>query len=133
MPLTAIRASFALRATIGLLITIHGIYRILAGGVAPFGEFLDGSGVPLGTMVAWLITVVESVGGPALMLGFLVTPLCAWFAVELTFGIILVHAGSGWFVVGGGRNGMEFSVLLIMCFVVTAMLDRARREADFGA
>lgn len=133
MPLTAIRASVALRAAIGLLITIHGIYRIVAGGVAPFGEFLDGSGIPLGVLVAWLITVVESVGGPALILGYFVAPLCAWFAIELAAGILLVHLGSGWFVVGGGRNGMEYSVLLIVCFLVTAMLDRARREANLDS
>ncbi|MCA1560813.1 MAG: hypothetical protein LC804_11270 [Acidobacteria bacterium] len=32
-------------------------------------------------------------------------------------------AGSrvGWFVVGAGRNGMEFSTLLIICLVVIAM------------
>ncbi len=28
-------------------------------------------------------------------------------------GIVLVHAPAGWFVVGHGRNGMEYSVLLI--------------------
>lgn len=129
MPLSALRASTALRVTIGLLITIHGLYRLTTGGVAGFGEFLEGAHIPLGALVAWMISVVESVGGPALVLGFAVAPLCAWFAVELAFGIILVHSSAGWFVVGGGRNGMEYSVLLIVCFLVTAMLDRARRQA----
>ncbi|HQR17511.1 MAG TPA: DoxX family protein [Gemmatimonadales bacterium] len=126
---TALRASVILRATIGLLLTIHGVYRVYDGGVTGFGVFLDAQHVPLGPAVAWLITIVEIVGGPALILGFLVRPLCAWFAVELTMGILLVHASDGWFVVGGGRNGMEFSVLLIICLAVIAMLDSARREA----
>jgi hypothetical protein len=34
----------------------------------------------------------------------------------------------GWFVVGGGRNGMEYSVLLILCLVVIA-LDARRQKA----
>ena len=126
---TALRASVILRATIGLLLTIHGVYRVYDGGVTGFGVFLDAQHVRLGPAVAWLITIVEIVGGPALILGFLVRPLCAWFAVELTMGILLVHASDGWFVVGGGRNGMEFSVLLIICLAVIAMLDSARREA----
>jgi len=129
MPPTALRASVILRATIGLLLTIHGVYRVYDGGVTGFGGFLDAQHVPLGQVVAWLVTIVEIVGGPALILGFLVRPLCAWFAVELSMGILLVHASDGWFVVGGGRNGMEFSVLLIICLAVTAMLDSARREA----
>ena len=35
-------------------------------------------------------------------------------------GIVLVHAPSGWFVVGGGRNGMEYSVLLIAVLLAQA-------------
>ncbi len=48
-------------------------------------------------------------------------PLCAWFAIQLLCGIVLVHFGEGWFVVGGGRNGYEYSVLLIACFVAVAI------------
>ena len=33
-------------------------------------------------------------------------------------GIILVHLREGWFVVGGGRNGVEYSVLLVSIFLV---------------
>ena len=38
------------------------------------------------------------------------------------------HAGwgEGWFVVGGGRNGVEYSVLLLVCLV--ALVFDARRE-----
>lgn len=129
MSATALRASVILRAALGALLTIHGVYRVYDGGVTGFGGFLDAQQVPLGPAVAWIVTVVEIVGGPALLLGFLVRPLCAWFAVELTMGILLVHASDGWFVVGGGRNGMEYSVLLVICFIVTALLDTARRES----
>ena len=31
----------------------------------------------------------------------------------LVAGIIMVHFKEGWFVVGGGRNGIEFNFLLI--------------------
>ena len=35
-------------------------------------------------------------------------------------GIIMIHFQEGWFVVGGGRNGMEFNFLLI--FVLVAIM-----------
>jgi uncharacterized membrane protein YphA (DoxX/SURF4 family) len=51
-------------------------------------------------------------------------------AVELIAGIYLVHASAGWFVVGAGRNGMEFSVLLILCLTVIAMSAPASASSD---
>jgi putative oxidoreductase len=36
----------------------------------------------------------------------------------LIMGIILVHFQEGWFVVGGGRNGMEYNFLLIIVLLV---------------
>ena len=50
-------------------------------------------------------------------LGQYAVPLAGYFIVGLAVGIALVHAPSGWFVVGLGRNGMEYSVLLIVCLV----------------
>ena len=50
-----------------------------------------------------------------------VRPLAAWFAFQLAMGIYLIHGRIGWFVVGAGRNGMEFSVLLLVCLLVIAM------------
>ena len=35
----------------------------------------------------------------------------------LLMGIIMVHFQEGWFVVGGGRNGMEYNFLLICALV----------------
>lgn len=128
MSTSAVRARILLRATVGLLLTIHGVFRIYDGGVTGFGGFLGSEHVPFGVAVAWLITVVEVLGGPALVLGLFVQPLCAWFAVELFAGIVLVHARDGWFVVGGGRNGMKYSVLLIVTLIATALLHRAAQE-----
>lgn len=110
----------ALRLTVATLIFIHGVFRLLSGGVAGFGEFLNGSHIPLGSAVAWTITVVEIAGTLVLAVGRWVRPLALYFAAELSVGIALVHAQAGWFVVGGGRNGVEFSLLLIACFLVLA-------------
>ena len=122
-------ALLLLRVALAVLIGLHGIARAAAGGVDDFGGFLHASHVPLGPAVAWLITFVEVAGGLAFGLGILVRPLAAWFVIQLLMGIVLVHARNGWFVVGLGRNGVEYSVLLIVGFTVVALGHPARGTA----
>ena len=103
-----------LRLTLAGLLAAHGWARLLAGAVAPFGDFLDGVGIPFGHVIAWGITLLEIAGTVALAFGQLVLPLTLLYSVIYATGIVLVHAQAGWFVVGLGRNGCEYSVLLIV-------------------
>ena len=116
------------RVAAAAMMIIHGTFRVFDGGVAGFGGFLGSQGMPAGVAVAWLMTIVEIAGGFLLVAGRFVRPLCAWFILELLGGIALVHFKEGWFVVGGGRNGFEYSVLLIVCFAAVAV-DAARASA----
>ncbi len=118
------------RIAAAAMMVIHGISRIRSGGVAPFGEFLSQNHLPLGTALAWAITVVEIAGGLTLAAGRLVRPLCAWFVIQLLAGIALVHGREGWFVVGLGRNGVEYSVLLIVCLIAVARGTPGRRDGS---
>lgn len=119
-PDRARRALDILRVAVAFLLFIHGVTRITLGVVDDFGVFLGDVGLPLGVFLAWTVTVVEIAGGATLAAGRLVRPLCAWFTFELIVGILLVHAPHGWFVVGAGRNGMEFSFLLIAVLIAVA-------------
>lgn len=110
-----------LRVLVATLMFIHGTYRLKAGGVAPLGSWLSELGFPGGSAIAWGITLFEIIGGALLAAGIWVVPLALVLMVELAMGIALVHAPEGWFVVGGGRNGMEYSVLLIGALAVVAL------------
>ena len=110
----------AIRVVAALMMWIHGLARLFAGGVVPFGGWLDSIGFPFGPAIAWGITAIEILAPPLLAAGFLVRPLALYFAAELMMGILLVHRHDGWFVVGLGRNGMEYSVLLIAVFLTVA-------------
>lgn len=111
-----------LRVVVASLLFVHGAWRLTHGGVVPFGGWLDSQGVPFGLAVAWFVTGYELVAAPLLAFGVrrLVTPLCLVFAAIYGCGIWLVHWPEGWFVVGAGRNGMEYSVLLIACLLAFA-------------
>ena len=101
------------------------------GGVGGFGEFLSGQGFPAGELLAWGLTLFEIVGAPLLAVGVGVVPLALLFSAELVAGIVLVHRHAGWFVVGGGRNGVEYSLCLILALVACALSEaRARRSAS---
>ncbi len=109
-----------LRWLVAGLLLIHGITRIALGLVDDFGGFLSGVGFPFGTALAWLITGTEVLGSLLLALGRWIRPLALFFAAEMVAGILLVHAQEGWFVVGAGRNGMVYSVLLIGVLLAVA-------------
>lgn len=120
-----------LRAGTAAMFIIHGVARAWAGAVTPFGGLFESLGLPAGVVFAWAVTAIEIFGGAALAFGRAVVPLSVWFILQLLAGIALVHAKSGWFVVGLGRNGVEFSVLLVLCLVCVAWLHRAQdRHAD---
>ena len=121
----------ALRILISAQLVIHGSFRAISGGPVGFGSFLGEQGIPFGVPIAWAITIAEIAGGLTLMAGKFIRPLVGWFVIELVIGIVLVHSREGWFVVGGGRNGMEYSVLLISCFLLLAWSSApGRRETD---
>jgi putative oxidoreductase len=118
-----------IRCVLAALLFIHGAARLGAGGVAPFGQFLDAQGFPFGAGIAWFITGFELSATLLLAWGRWVTPLALVFAVIYACGIWLVHAQEGWFVVGLGRNGMEYSVLILACLLGLAWACRPRRSA----
>ena len=118
LPLNQSHGLLLLRLAVCALVFVHGVWRATHGGVTPFSEWLGTQGLPFGVQIALAITVYELVAAPALALGILRPYLATGFAAIYATGMILVHLPFGWFVVGAGRNGMEYSVLLIVCFLI---------------
>lgn len=119
-----------LRVVLGLYMCAHGATRAAVGTVDDFGGFLSGRGFPFGVVLAWTITIVEIVGGLTLASGRVVRVLAGVFALEHVMGIVLVHAPNGWFTVGHQSGGAEYSVLLLVCFLLIASTDASARAAN---
>lgn len=109
-----------IRVLLAVLMFIHGAARISNGTVDDLGGFLSGRGFPLGFFLAWAITLFELVGSVLLAAGFYTWIVALIFAVHLSVGVALVHWKQGWFVVGAGTGGMEYSALLIASFLAIA-------------
>ncbi|HEY7409586.1 MAG TPA: DoxX family protein [Vicinamibacteria bacterium] len=112
-----------LRLAVASVFVVHGTTRTALGTVDDFGVFLAGWGLPAGAAIAWLLTAVEIAGGLALAVGLAVRPLALWFGAQIATGILMVHGKAGWFVVGAGRNGAEYSALIIACLLAVALTD----------
>ena len=109
-----------IRVVLAALMFVHGAARISYGIVDDFGGFIGSQGIPLGFFIAWGITLFEIIGSVLLAVGTYTWVIALLFAVELSVGVAMVHWKEGWFVVGAGRNGMEFSAILIASFLAVA-------------
>jgi putative oxidoreductase len=113
-----------LRVVLAGLLAVHGWARLLAGGVVPFGVWLESQGFPFGFAIASTVTAIEILGTVLFAVGIRVWPLSLLLAAIYTVGAVLVHLPAGWFVVGLGRNGMEYSALLIACLLLVGVQHR---------
>ena len=90
------------RVLTGAVFVAHGWQKLVTNGVDGTAAFFSTAGVPLPTLSAWAATLVELVGGAALVLGAAVPVVGALLAVDMLGAFLFVHAGRGVFVDAGG-------------------------------
>lgn len=122
------KALLIFRIIMPLFMVIHGVSRAYKHDVAGFGSYLTEEGFPAGLQLAWTITCLDAIGSLCIIAGFLVRVFCCLQIIELSLGIIMVHYACGWFVVGGGNNGMEYSILIILCLSLIAITNPLRKQ-----
>ena len=122
--------TFLLRVAVSITLLAHSIPSILNNGVNDFGNlYLNETGfAPLGLPLAWAIKLSHVICA----LCFLLDKYVKWAAIVtiiiLIAGIIMIHYKEGWFVVGFGRNGMEFNVLLIFVLLTIMFPEGIKRK-----
>ena len=111
--------TFLLRFALAVILGMHSIPSIVSGSVNAFGiEYLNNVGfAPFGLYIAWAIKLAHLVSIPLLLLNKYLKPVALANIFVFVMGIIMIHFEEGWFVVGGGRNGVEFNFLLIFEFL----------------
>jgi len=107
--------TFLLRFPVIIILITHSLGGMFNGGITDFGNlYLNEVGfAPFGIILAWAIKLSHIVAAICLLINKYVKPIGWITIVILLMGIIMVHFSEGWFVVGGGRNGVEFNFLLI--------------------
>lgn len=114
-----ITSTLILRLVLAIILLMHSVPGMFNGGVNAFGElYLNPLGfAPMGLPIAWAIKLSHVACAVVLIMNRYIKVAAIITIFILVMGIIMVHAKDGWFVVGGGRNGVEFNVLMIAVFV----------------
>ncbi|MCU0467245.1 MAG: hypothetical protein MUF58_01475 [Arcicella sp.] len=108
-----------LRIALIVIFLVHSIAGMFNNGINNFGNlYLNQVGfAPIGLPLAWAIKLSHL----ALVFSLLTNKYLKTNSFITIFiliaGILMIHLKDGWFVVGGGRNGVEFNFLLIMGFL----------------
>jgi putative oxidoreductase len=114
-----------LRLTLFVILVMHSVPGMFDGGVNNFGDlYLNQIGfAPLGVPLAWAIKLSHLIAAILLLANKYIRLVSIVTIAILIMGIILVHSPEGWYVVGGGRNGVEFNVLLISVFLTLIVIN----------
>jgi|SRR5580704_16143422 putative oxidoreductase len=97
-----------LRVVVGVIFLMHG-WQKLSQGFHDVGGFLGSLGIPLPGLAAVVLTLVELLGGIALILGLLTRYAATFLAVDMLVAIITYHLKNGFFA----PAGFEFPLLLL--------------------
>lgn len=107
-----------LRALMGIIFISHGLARLYYESIPDFGNFLNSQGLLTGVLIAWIITIGEIISGSLLVFGIKVGYCVIFHAIIIVMGIFFVHLPNGWFVVGHGSGGIEYSLLILAVLFV---------------
>jgi len=105
-----------LRVVVGVVFLMHGWQKLFVMHVSGVGGFLGHLGVPAPALAAWVLTLVEFLGGAALILG-LFARWAAWLlAIDMVMAMLLVHFKNGFFY-----PGVEFALTLLAANLALAL------------
>lgn len=108
-----------LRIALAIVLIMHSVPGMFNNGINDFGNlYLNKIGfAPVGLVIAWAIKLSHVAGAVCLVINKYVKLASIVTIFILMMGIVMVHYPEGWFVVGGGRNGVEFNFILIAIFL----------------
>jgi putative oxidoreductase len=132
-----------IRLVLGTIFIAHGAQKVFLWGMPAVGESFAQIGIPLAGVMGPVVSLVELLGGVAILLGLLTRAAGIGIAAAMLGAILFAHLSGGFFA----PEGVEFPLMLLAAaaaLVVTgagawsldAVLDRRRTvgaEATEGA
>jgi putative oxidoreductase len=120
-------AVLAARVALGVVFVAHGAQKLFTWGLSGTADAFQGMGVPAPQASGLFATLVELVGGVALVAGFAVPVAGLLLALDMFGAFLLVHVGNGVFIDGGG---FELVAALGAAALVLAATGAGRLSVD---
>ena len=123
--------TFLLRMAVAIILFMHSVPGMFNNGVNDFGNlYLNQIGfAPFGVFLAWCIKLSHVVAALCLLFEKYVKLASFVTIFILLIGVVLIHFEEGWYVVGGGRNGVEFNFLLIFALLAISFPNGIRKRS----
>ena len=102
------------RIVIGITFFAHGWQKLFVNGIPGVTGFFGSLGIPAAGFFAIVVTLLEVIGGLALILGLGTRIAAALLAINMLVALVLVHLPNGFFVSNGG---VELVLLLLVASV----------------
>ena len=107
-----------LRIVLATVFIMHGGQKLFVYGLAGTTGAMESMGIPLPQVAAFVVTVVELVGGLAILFGFQVALAGLLLAVDMAVAILVVRMKGGFFAPAGA----EFEMVLLGGCLTLALL-----------
>lgn len=91
-----------LRVVTGVIFLMHGQQKLFEFGIGGVTGMMTGLSVPAPGLMAVIVTLVEVVGGIALILGAFTRIAALLVAIDVLVAFFLVHLPNGFFASNGG-------------------------------
>jgi putative oxidoreductase len=115
-----------LRAVVGLVFAAHGGQKLFVMGLDAVEAFFGKLGIPVPAAAAVVVTLVELLGGLALILGVFVRWAAAPLAVNMLGAMLTVHLPRGFFL----PDGIEFVLTLLAACLALVFLGGGRASLE---
>lgn len=99
------RGLLALRLAVGIVFIYHGWLKLT--GMEGVVGMMQGIGLPMPLFFAWLVALVEFIGGIAIILGLFNRIVTALLAIVMVVALLTVHAKTPF------GPGVEFPIVLL--------------------
>ena len=115
-----------LRMIVGLVFLVHGYQKLFVYGFGGVGASFAKMGIPSPAVFAIIVTLVEFLGGIALLLGLFTRWAALLLAINMLVAVVRVHLPSGFFL----PRGYEYALTLLCANIALILTGPGRPALD---
>jgi putative oxidoreductase len=106
-----------LRLVVGTIFVVHGAQNLFQSGFSGVAGTFGSLHIPLPLVSAVMVTLVEFLGGMALVLGVLTRWAAALLAIDMLVAVLVVHFEPAFFK----KGGIELPLTLLAACIALAL------------